>query len=603
LSNVPEDTEEAREIKAGNRLTFASKPVKFGAMSLLNDPAIRQRLRFNVLLETLTEEEFNTLTGKLEERDYEPGDIIIEDETHGEEMFFLIQGRVRIAKTNLKREEQVLAILHPGDCFGELELIAGRPRSARVAAVDRVSTFAMGREAFGELVTTSRAFAVRLLQVLSIRVRALNYHFIHETNRKLDQSRREVQKLEQLIEATKKVNSTLDLDQLLEIILAMALRIVDGDRGTVYLIDEERNQLWTKVSGELDGAGRVTIHLPIGMGIAGYVGATGDVINIPDAYLDPRFNPDFDKRTGYRTQSILCMPMRNKDGKIIGVFQLLNKRTGLFTEEDATFLDALSVHAALAIENARLYEQEREKIRIERDLLAASEVQRNLLPKHPPEVAGYDFAATTIPAREVAGDLYDFVHLDADRLAWCLGDVSGKGLPAALLMANIQAVIRDQARTTNSARECVIKTNRQMAESTTPEKFVTLMYGVLDTNAHTLQYCNAGQDYPFLCSADGSSRRLSTGGVVVGIMEEFPYEEETLTIHKGDVLAVYSDGIAEAVGAAQEQFGDDRIGGIVRDHRHESAAGVRDAIVAAVRAHVGDAPALDDMTLVIIKRV
>jgi len=572
-------------------------------MSLLNDPAIRQRLRFNVLLETLTEEEFGSLEGKLEERTYQPGDIIIEDETSGEEMFFLTQGRVRIAKTNLNREEQVLAVLHPGDCFGELELIAGRPRSARVAAVDHVTTFALAREVFEALVRTSPAFSVRLLQVLSIRVRALNYHFIRETNRNLDQSRREVRKLEQLIEATKKVNSTLDLDELLDIILEMALRIVDGDRGTVYLIDEERQQLWTKVSRELDGSGRVTIRLPIGKGIAGYVAATGDVINIPDAYLDPRFNPDFDKRTGYRTQSILCTPMRDKDAKIIGVFQLLNKRRGLFTDDDATFIDALSVHAALAIENARLYEQEREKIRIERDLLAASEVQRNLLPKHVPEVSGYEFAATTIPAKEVAGDLYDFVRLDANHLAWCLGDVSGKGLPAALLMANIQAVIRDQARSTDSAQECVVRTNRVMTESTPPEKFVTLIYGILDTSAHTLRYCNAGHDNPFLFSEDGSFRRLSAGGVIVGIVEEFPFEEETLSLRQGDVLTVYSDGIAEAIDASQEQFGEDRIGAIVREHRNGSAADVCDAIVAGVRAHVGNAPAMDDMTLVVIKRV
>jgi sigma-B regulation protein RsbU (phosphoserine phosphatase) len=129
------------------------------------------------------------------------------------------------------------------------------------------------------------------------------------------------------------------------------------------------------------------------------------------------------------------------------------------------------------------------------------------------------------------------------------------------------------------------------------------VYGILDTTTHMLRYCNAGHDHPFLCSADGSSRRLGTGGVIVGIMEEFPFEEESLSIHRGDVLAVYSDGIAEAMGASQEQFGEDRIGEIVREYRHDSAAGVRDALLAAVRAHVGDSPAMDDITLVVIKRV
>jgi serine phosphatase RsbU (regulator of sigma subunit)/CRP-like cAMP-binding protein len=568
------------------------------------EPSVEQsRLRYNVLFETLTDEEFDQMKGSLKERRLRPGEVIIEDESHGEEMFFLVQGRVRIGKVTQTGEEQLLAILHPGDCFGELELIAGRPRSARVVAMEPVIVYTLHRDEFESLLATSHAFSYRLLQVLSVRVRAMNYHFIRESNRRLERAQRELRKVAQLIEAAKKLNSTLNLEEVLDIILEMTLRVVDADRGTVFLVDEERSELWTKVAKGLDATGRTIVRLPVGKGIAGYVAATGDTINIPDAYLDPRFSPEFDRQTGYRTESILCMPMRNKDSKIIGVFQLLNKRSGLFTDEDATFVDALSVHAALAIENARLYEQERQKMRIERDLHAAREVQMSLLPKQVPRVTGYEFAASTVPALEVAGDLYDFLSLDGGRLAISLGDVSGKGLAASLLMANIQATLRDQAKAMPSAVECIRRTNNLMFQNTSPEKFVTLFYSVLDCKKHALKYCSAGHEPAILLSGTSEVRHLSTGGILLGIMSDFPFEEKTLTLNVGDVLVIYSDGISEAPNVHREQFGLERLEEVVRKHREGSAVQIQEAIHTAVQAHLGELQAADDMTLVIIKRL
>jgi sigma-B regulation protein RsbU (phosphoserine phosphatase) len=430
----------------------------------------------------------------------------------------------------------------------------------------------------------------------------MNYHFIRESNRKLETTRRELVKSSRLVEAARNLNSTLDLDKLLDIILDMALQIVDGDRGTVYLLDDGVGELWTKVTRGLDGEGKGTIRLPLGKGIAGYVAATGDTINIPDAYMDPRFNPDFDRQTGYRTESILCTPMRNKDGHIIGVFQLLNKHRGTFTADDASFLDALSLHASLAIENARLYEQERQKIRIERDLLAAREVQTSLLPKDLPSIQGYDFAATTVPALEVAGDLYDFVPLDESRIAVSLGDVSGKGLPAALLMANIQATLRQQASAAGSPVECITRANRLLYQHTSPEKFVTLFYMFLDHRKHRFVFSNAGHEFPLLVSASGAVRRLETGGVVLGIVEEFPFEEETVALSRSDLLVVYSDGITEAPDKSGEQFGVRRLESLILENKDRPAEEILQAILAAVYAHAGGGAASDDRTLVILRR-
>ena len=567
-------------------------------------PAVEHnRLRYNVLLEPLTDEEFRQIEGVLRERSYRPGELIIEDEAHGEEMFFLVEGRVRIGKVTQTGEEQLLAILHPGDCFGELELIAGRPRSARVVAMESVIVYTLHVKDFESLLASSHAFSYRLLQVLSVRVRAMNYHFIRESNRRLERAQRELRKFAQLIEAAKKLNSTLDLEEVLDIILEMTLRVVDADRGTVFLLDEEKKELWTKVARGLDATGRMIVRLPIGKGVAGYVAATGDIINIPDAYLDPRFSPEFDQRTGYRTESMLCMPMRNKDGKIIGVFQLLNKRSGLFTDEDATFMDALSVHAALAIENARLYEQERQKIRIDRDLHAAREVQMSLLPKQVPRVEGYDFSAVTVPALEVAGDLYDFLPLEGGRLAISLGDVSGKGLAASLLMANIQATLRDQSHAVPSSVECIRRTNNLLFQNTSPEKFVTLFYAVLDMKKHTLRYCTAGHEPAILMSGGWQTRQLSTGGILLGIMNDFPFEEKTVSLNEDDVLVIYSDGISEAPNAEREQFGLQRLEEVMKKNHQKPAAQIQEAILSAVLIHLGQVPAVDDMTLVVVKRL
>lgn len=468
-----------------------------------------ERLRHNVLTEVLSDEEFAALSAELEEHRFMQGDIILEDGDEGDALYLIAEGRVRISKGDRQNHETILALLHPGDFFGELELIDGRPRAARVTAVEACVLWSIRRPAFEKLLRENAALAYRLLQVLSVRLRTVDSQFVSEIERRAGESGKEIGRLKLVIEAAKALNSTLDLDKLLSVILETALGLVDGDRGTVYLLDEDKKELWSRV---LKGGERIEIRMPTGSGIAGYVGATGDTLNIPDAYFDTRFNPDIDKVTGYRTRSILCMPMKNRGGTIVGVFQILNKRSGTFTADDESILGALSIHAAIAVENARLYEQERQKIAMEKDLQAAREVQMTLIPKRVPEVPGYKFAAVTIPAREVGGDLYDFTVKEPGQLAICLGDVSGKGLAASLLMANVQATLRDQAFTAAPASECVRRSNMLLFQNTGNEKFVTLFYALLDPGSGSLTCCNAGHERPFLVRSGGETGRLTAGG-------------------------------------------------------------------------------------------
>ena len=557
------------------------------------------RIRHNVLTEVLTDEQFRAISAQLTEHAFHPGDIILEDEEEGDALYLIAGGRVRISKRDRQGRETVLALLHAGDFFGELELIDGRPRAARVTALDECTAYSIRRGAFERILKENPGLSYRLLQVLSVRLRTVDTQFVRQIEQQAEASALEIGRLRRVIEAAKALNSTLELDRLLEVILETALGLVDGDRGTVYLVDDERKELWSRV---FKGGERIEIRLPTGSGIAGYVAATGDTLNIPDAYFDARFNPEIDKVTGYRTRSILCMPMKNRAGRIVGVFQILNKRTGAFGTEDETVLDALSSHAAIAVENARLYEQERLKIAMEKDLQAAREVQMMLIPKRLPSSPGYAFAAVTIPAREVGGDLYDFTVKESGQIALCLGDVSGKGLAASLLAANVQATLRDQAFTPGAASECVRRSNLLLYENTGNEKFVTLFYAVLDPTAGTLTCCNAGHERPYLLRADGTLSRLTAGGTVLGIMEDFPYEQETVTLKSGEVVLIFSDGVTEAMDGAGEQLGEGPIEEVLRKHGAAGPEAVREALVAAVRAHAGGAAQADDITIVVLKK-
>jgi sigma-B regulation protein RsbU (phosphoserine phosphatase) len=569
------------------------------APNSISPPNLLERLRHNTLFENIDDDEFERVKRKLIQKHYAANDVVMEESRDVDRLFLIGEGRVKITKRTRFRDESLLALLHHGDFFGELELIDGRPRTSKVTAVEDCILFELPREDFDRLLAENHPFTTRLLEVLSVRLRSLNHHFVQEMDHHAEHTQIEFQKLHRLIEAAKTVNSTLDLDKLLTIIVEAALSIVDGSGGTLYLIDESRQELWSKV---LKGLELVEIRLPIGKGIAGYVAATGDVQNISDAYLDARFNPEIDEKTGFRTKTILCVAMRNKDKKTIGVLQLVNKTTGQFTADDASFIEALSIHAAIAIENARLYEQEREKIALEKDILAAREVQLALLPKNIPKIAGYDIAGTSITAKMVGGDYFDFIPVGQNRLAVCVGDVSGKGLPASLLMANLQATLRGQSIIAASPKVYLRRSNKLLWQTTSPEKFATLFFGVLDADQQTLTYVNAGQNYPILFTRDCKQALLKTGGIPLGMLEDCDYDEEIVPFNTGEMLVLYSDGVSEAFSKDGEQFGDERVISIVCELREASAGTIVDKILEAVHTHTAGVPQLDDLTLVVVKR-
>jgi hypothetical protein len=237
------------------------------------------------------------------------------------------------------------------------------------------------------------------------------------------------------------------------------------------------------------------------------------------------------------------------------------------------------------------------------EIRLASQIQLELMPKQPPVVAGYDIAGKSVPTQLVGGDYFDFIPIGSDRLAICLGDVSGKGLPSALLMANLQAIIRSQSHPGTSCLECVQRSNHMLVNNTEVGKFATLLYGILEGVTGRFMFCNAGHNPAFFFPVAAEPRRLETGGLIIGFASNVKYEQETIQMIPGDFLVIYSDGITEAMNAAEEEFGEARLLDLLQSCRDMSSQEIVDRIMKAAAAHTGKRPQTDDMTVVVVRRV
>ncbi|HTY35640.1 MAG TPA: GAF domain-containing protein, partial [Bacteroidota bacterium] len=317
------------------------------------DPQI-DALRASAIFKGLTDAELESIASRLTEEKHESGAVLMDVDTKVDFVYLVGKGKLKISRFTSYGEETTLNVLGPGNLVGEFGVVDERGRSARATCLEPTLVYSLPASTFDDLLTQNAIVSRNVLREFTIRLRQANDNIVRQLETERSHAVMQLDKLSKLIDASKIVNSTLDLEKLLGLILDAAVKSTDADRGTVYLVDSIKQELWSKVFG---GDNMIEIRLPIGKGIAGAVAQLGETINIPDAYADPRFNPEVDKRSGYRTRNILCMPMKNKDGTIIGVFQLLNKKNGPFTPDDEHFIDAFSAHASIAIENARLAQE------------------------------------------------------------------------------------------------------------------------------------------------------------------------------------------------------------------------------------------------------
>jgi len=414
----------------------------------------------------------------------------------------------------------------------------------------------------------------------------------------LSSSQRTLNKLSFLVEATKALNSTLDLSELLGRILEVAKNQVDAERGTLFLVDEKTNEIWSLIAHGLE---KQEIRLPIGKGIAGHVAQTGEIVLIPDAYADPRFNPDVDKRTGYRTRSILCLPIRNKAGRITATLQLLNKKQGVFTQEDADFLLTLSGHMALALENAQLHQELLDKERMEKELALARGIQRSLLPDTAPSLEGFDIALLNEPCYAVGGDYYDFLNLGPQTLLVVIADVEGKGVSSALVMSNLQATLRALVLHLHSLDEIAESLNRMILNDTRSQKYLSIFMGLIDTRRKGLYYINCGHVPPVIIRPNHAPIPLTEGGMVIGLFENARYERGHTRLQSGDVLILCTDGITESMDPQHEEYGTDRLIHCIRGVSDHQAAEIVTFVSADVARFSRHGTHIDDKVMIVIK--
>jgi sigma-B regulation protein RsbU (phosphoserine phosphatase) len=409
-----------------------------------------------------------------------------------------------------------------------------------------------------------------------------------------------IRKLESLIDAAKQLNSTFDLDKLLSIILNNTTKNLNASRGTIYLIDEQSQELWSKV---VKGTGLVEIRLPIGTGISGTVAETGITINLKDASKDERFYSAIDKKSGFHTKTMHCRPMRNRNGVIIGVFQIINKKRGVFNRNDELFLDAFSEHASLAIENARLYKADIEHARVDKEIQIAAEMQLQLFPKETIQIPSYNLSAAVQPCAAIGGDSYDIIPLKDGKFAITMADVSGKGIPAALLVSTLHASLRVYLQYPIELVDLVKRLNTLVYNNSPLERFITFFIMIFDPVHHVFSYANAGHNPPLLFRNGGKDIiELAASGLPMGMVNDQQYEARQIDMQQGDTLVLYTDGVTEAVNKKHQQYGEMKLRECVLKNLHMKANEIKECIVRDVRGFVGNNPMSDDLTILIMKR-
>ncbi len=409
------------------------------------------------------------------------------------------------------------------------------------------------------------------------------------------------ERLSLLFDLIAQINSKMELHKLLLAIMESAKTMTQAEASSLFLLDPQTDELILTVPTG-DASDRVTgFRMPKSQGIAGWVATQRQSLLVPDVTVDPRFGGDV-PGSGFVTRAIVCVPMQNADGELIGVLQAINPiSTNGFFEDDLPLFKRLADQAAISIERERLLREFLDKQRMEEQLALARDIQRHLWPRTIPKFEGYSLIGESRPALEVGGDYYDFIPVDDHRMVLVMGDVSGKGVGAALIMATLRASIRAQFDKHDDVHRAIQSINKTVTHDTRPTEFVTLFLGLLDTRTHKLTYVNAGHNPPYIRLTDGELITLKAGGPVIGIMHPMPYEVKTAELPAGATLVLFTDGVTEAEDAEGEQYGEARFEEFLRTHPETDPKEVHAAIWAELEAFQQGNQA-DDITLIFLHR-
>ena len=412
-------------------------------------------------------------------------------------------------------------------------------------------------------------------------------------------------KLRMLLDITKKISRSLDLQEVLNLVMDTLDSLIPYDAAGIFLVKcsdksavaegEEPCVFQAESVRGYDIEELTNLHLKLGEGLIGQVALTSEPVTSPDV----RKNPNYINARS-ETRSEMVAPIISNT-EVIGVFDLESDELNAYSEDDLEVLMLLASQVAIIIEKVMLHEQLIEKKRLEGQLEVARQVQLELLPARDPQLDGYDISAYNFPTEEVSGDYYDWVRIYDDQIGLVIADVSGKGVPAALLMAFLRASLRAATHIGYSPHISMAKVNYLLWESIERNQFVTAFYGILDVTNKTLAYTNAGHNPPILLKQNGDLSFIDRGSVPLGMFRDTRYHEYYLTTEPGDILMLYTDGVTEAQNPQGEEFGRDRLAKAVKLNRQLGARELITAVHAEVLEWTDGRGATDDVTFFVIK--
>jgi sigma-B regulation protein RsbU (phosphoserine phosphatase) len=410
-----------------------------------------------------------------------------------------------------------------------------------------------------------------------------------------------LQRLEALVVASETLNRASGLDDILQAILELIKTQLDCERATAFLRDKRTGKLHAR---QMSGSQHVEIVLEKGVGVAGYVAEQGESVLINDVNADPRFDPSTDRRTGFVTRNMLCVPLRNPEGELMGSLQAINRRGGEFSGIELSYLESFAALAAVAVEREQLAQEAFRAQLLTTELELAREVQQRLLPPSGKINLPAPFSAwgTSQACFDVGGDAYDVVMLATGECAFWVADVSGKGIGAALLMTTIQTELRALVRAENDLARLAAELHKRVAAAAPVGTYATLFLGVLSAETERLRYVNAGHVQPVWLNPQAAGERVfEVSGMPVGIpLPGNDYVAGEFSFRRGERLAVFSDGVTDAENTAGETFEDQ---GLAEGHAHISAFDVEQIgqtfFEELDRFRIG-APAKDDTTYLVI---
>ncbi len=404
-----------------------------------------------------------------------------------------------------------------------------------------------------------------------------------------------------LVEVSALINGITASAELLPAILDVARRVIGTEAASLFLVNDNGDLELAVASSDdsVDSGHPRKLIVPRGHGISGWVLQNGQSLLVPDAYADPRFFRDADRQTGFRTRSILCVPLV-RDGKEIGVLQVLNPlQRDSFDVDDLTAFEAYGTMAATAIYKLRAIERQRERERIEQEFTFARDIQKSFMPQTLPERDGVQFATAYRPARFVGGDFYDVIEVRNGQFFFVIGDVSGKGMPAALLMAQALSTLRLILHSRMNPSRALNRWNDLLCEQTIRGMFITALLGRVDTTQRQVELASAGHCQPICARLDGPPEDISVpGGPPLGIAPGRMYHNVTATLGEGDWLITYTDGLSESFNAAREPLHATGVSALLHGPFAEAAAVVC-ALEEGERQHRGDADPHDDLTMLV----